>query len=162
MDTELIAKRVGELLLERRLTLGLAESCTGGTVASYITDVPGSSAYFEGGIVAYSYQAKMRLLGVSAPTLERYGAVSAEVAVEMALGARARLGVDLSVSVTGIAGPGGATLDKPVGLTYIGLASAAGETWRRHFWNGKRRENRELSARAALQLLQEYLESRVL
>jgi PncC family amidohydrolase len=159
VDNYSLAQSVGELLNKQHLTLGLAESCTGGMIASYITDVPGSSAYFEGGIVAYSYQAKEHLLGVPASILERDGAVSAETVMAMVRGARKVLNVDVALAITGIAGPSGGTPDKPVGLTYIGLASPRGELWRKYIWKGNRRENRELSARAALELLKEHLES---
>jgi nicotinamide-nucleotide amidase len=159
MDTESLAQAVGGLLLQHHLTLGLAESCTGGMVASYITDIAGSSAYFEGAIVAYSTQMKERILGVPASTLERYGAVCAETVMAMAKGARKLLHVDVAVAITGIAGPSGGAPDKPVGLTYIGLASPHGELWRKYVWKGNRRHNREQSARTALELLKEHLES---
>ena len=161
MDTYSLAQSVGELLNKQHLTLGLAESCTGGLIATFITDIPGSSAYFEGGIVAYSYQVKERMLGVPASILERDGAVSAETVMAMAKGARKVLKVDVALAITGIAGPSGGTPDKPVGLTYIGLASPRGELWRKYIWQGDRRENREQSARAALELLKDHLEGPV-
>ena len=159
MDTCSLAQSVGKLLNEQHLTLGVAESCTGGMLAAYITDIAGSSAYFQGGVVAYSYQVKERLLRVPASTLARHGAVSAETAMAMARGARTLLNVDVAVAITGIAGPSGGTTEKPVGLTYIGLASPRGELWRRYIWKGNRRQNREQSARAALELLKEHLAS---
>jgi len=159
MNTDSLAQSVGELLKQQHLTLGLAESCTGGLIASYITDIAGSSAYFEGAVVAYSYQVKERLLGVPARIIERDGAVSAETVMAMARGARKALHVDVALAITGIAGPSGGTPDKPVGLTYIGLASPRGELWRKYIWRGDRRQNREQSARAALELLKEHLES---
>ena len=158
-DLDSLAQSVGDLLNQQHLTLGLAESCTGGMIASCITDIPGSSAYCEGGVVAYSYAAKVHLLGVPASTLERYGAVSAETVMAMARGARKLLNVDVALAVTGVAGPSGGTTDKPVGLTYIGLASPRGELWRKYIWKGNRRKNREQSARAALEMLKEHLES---
>ena len=161
MDTYSLAQSVGELLNKQHLTLGLAESCTGGLIATYITDIPGSSASFEGGLVAYSYQVKERMLGVPANILERDGAVSAETVMAMARGARKVLKVDVALAITGIAGPSGGTPDKPVGLTYIGLASPRGELWRKYIWQGDRRENREQSARAALELLKDHLEGPV-
>ena len=117
---------VGQLLLQHKLTVALAESCTGGLVGHRITDVPGSSAYLLGGIVAYSYDAKELLLGVKHNTLYDHGAVSAETAVEMARGARRALGADIGISVTGIAGPGGGLPGKPVGLGVVieGVAPA--------------------------------------
>lgn len=158
MDAQFLAERAGRLLLQCGLTLGLAESCTGGMVTAHITDVAGASAYFLGGIVAYSNEVKHRLLAVSTCTLKEYGAVSAETALEMARGARERLRVDVAVSVTGIAGPTGALPGKPIGLTYIGLAGPDSELARKYLWQGDRRANRESSVRAALELLVEYLE----
>lgn len=159
MDIGCLAEAVGKLLQQHHLTLAVAESCTGGLLAARITDIPGSSAYFEGGVVAYSYEAKKRILGVSATTLEAHGAVSAETAIAMAEGMRRLLGVDLAIAITGIAGPTGATPQKPVGLTYIALAWAQGAECRKYVWTGNRWENREQSVRAALELLQEYLET---
>jgi nicotinamide-nucleotide amidase len=157
-DMDSLAQSIGKLLNEQHLTLGLAESCTGGMVASYVTDIAGASEYFEGAIVAYSNRVKEHILGVPAGTLQRHGAVSAETVVAMARGARKVLHVDVAVAITGIAGPSGGTLDKPVGLTYIGLCSARGELWRKYIWKGDRRHNREQAARAALELLKEHLE----
>lgn len=153
----LLARAVGELLQQSGKTLGTAESCTGGLVGHLITEVPGSSAYFQGGIIAYSNEVKQRILGVRRETLERAGAVSAECAAEMAQGARRVLGVDIAVSITGIAGPSGSTPEKPVGLTYIHLSAAGYEQGERHVWSGNRRENKERSAEAALRLVLRYL-----
>jgi len=157
MDTDSLAQAIGELLQQRHLTLAVAESCTGGLLAAHITNIPGSSAYFAGGVIAYSYETKKWVLHVPADVLERYGAVSAETATAMAKGVRELLQVDLALAITGIAGPAGATPTKPVGLVYIALSSAQEEKWRRYVWPGNRWENREMSARAALELLQEYL-----
>ena len=140
------------------MTVALAESCTGGLVGHRLTEVPGSSNYFLGGIVCYSNSAKERLLGVSQDTLLAHGAVSAETALEMAQGARRELGADIGLSVTGIAGPAGGTPDKPVGLVYIALATPKGERCERHVWDSDRSGNKALSAEAALDLLQRYLE----
>lgn len=159
VNIDALAETIGKLLQDRRLKLAVAESCTGGLLAAHITNIPGSSAYFEGGVVVYSYAAKKRMLEVPASTLETYGAVSAETAIAMARGARRLLRVDLAIAITGIAGPTGATPQKPVGLTYIALASAKGEECRKYLWTGDRWENRRQSVRAALQWLQEYLES---
>jgi len=148
---------IAELLTRRSLTLAVAESCTGGLLAHRVTNVSGSSAYFLGGIVAYSNAAKERLLGVRHETLETWGAVSAETAVEMARGARQTFASDLALSITGIAGPTGGTLEKPVGLTFIGLVAPDGEWVERHVWGGNREANKTASAEAALDLLHRYL-----
>lgn len=108
--------------------LATAESCTGGWIAKVLTDIPGSSTWFEGGVVAYSYQAKEALLGVQPQTLERHGAVSEETVIEMVSGALARFGAGVAVAVTGIAGPGGGTADKPVGSVWIGWKRRGGYT----------------------------------
>ena len=118
-----------------------------------ITQVAGSSDYFVGGIIAYSNEAKQALLGVAAETLLLHGAVSAETAKEMASGARKALGAEVGLSVTGIAGPGGGTADKPLGLTFIGVITPVGERVDRYQWSGDRESNKEDSAQAALQLL---------
>jgi PncC family amidohydrolase len=153
--------RVGSLLRERGLKLATAESCTGGLVAHRITNVPGSSDYFLGGVVAYAYEAKVAQLGVSWETLKAYGAVSRETSLEMARGARHSLEADVAVSVTGIAGPGGGLPEKPVGTTWVGLSSAEGEWARRFVWDGDRAQNKGYSAEAALELVLDYLERRV-
>lgn len=153
--------RVSEMLSKKRLTLATAESCTGGLVASRITDVSGSSAYFLGGIVAYSYEAKASLLGVSWDTLNTKGAVSRETVIEMAQGARRVFTADIAVSVSGIAGPGGGTPDKPVGTVWVGLATPSGEEARHFVWDGDRILNKQLSSEAALQFILDYLEGRL-
>lgn len=153
-----VEKIIGELLIQRKLTLASAESCTGGLIADRITNIPGASEYFHGGIVAYAYDAKVNLLNVSWDTLQKYGAVSREVAIEMARGGRLAMRVDIALSVSGIAGPGGGLPDKPVGTTWIGLATAEGEWARKFIWNGDRLQNKALSADAALQFILDYLE----
>lgn len=147
-----LAERLQGICLGRSLTVGTAESCTGGLVASAITDVPGSSGYFSGAIVAYADETKQALLGVPAEVLVAHGAVSAQVARAMAEGARARLGVDLAAAVTGVAGPGGGSDAKPVGLTYVAVADRSGVEVRRHQWTGDRVANKLASAAAALEL----------
>jgi len=154
-----LEEKVGELLSQRGLTLAVAESCTGGLLGHRITNVSGSSAYFEGGIISYSNEAKEAVLGVPREILIEYGAVSRQTALAMARGARRVLGTDLAVSVTGIAGPGGATAEKPVGLAYIALAAEAAELCDKHVWQGDRAANKEQSAEAALKLILEYLTS---
>lgn len=149
---------LGQLLKERGLNLATAESCTGGLIADRITNVPGSSDYFRGGIVAYAYEAKVALLDVSWDTLRTYGAVSKETVIEMARGVRIVLGANLAISVSGIAGPGGGLPDKPVGTTWIGLSTTEGDWARKFVWQGDRLENKALSAEAALQFALDYLE----
>jgi PncC family amidohydrolase len=149
---------VGELLRERKLTLATAESCTGGLLGSMITDISGSSDYFLGGIIAYAYGAKENLLGVRHETLWQFGAVSRETVREMARGVRRAFAADIGVSITGIAGPGGGMPSKPVGLVWIGICTYDGE-WSKSFqWKGDRVENKVQSARAALQLVCDYLQ----
>ena len=155
-----LEEKIGLLLTEQGLTLATAESCTGGLVAHRITNVPGSSAYFLGGIVAYANEAKEALLGVRPETLAAHGAVSEEAAREMARGARQRLGAGIAVAITGIAGPAGATPDKPVGLTYVALSAPGVERVERHVWVGQRLQNKEASAEAALRLVADYLKKR--
>ncbi len=133
---------VGQLLLKHKMTLALAESCTGGLIGHRITDVPGSSEYLTGGIVAYSYDAKEHLLGVRHNTLYDYGAVSPETAIEMARGARRTLGADIGLSVTGIAGPGGGLPGKPVGLVYICLSTRDFERVEKFVWDKDRAGNK--------------------
>jgi len=154
---------IGILLRQHGLKLAVAESCTGGLVGHRLTNIPGSSDYYLGSITAYAYEAKRRILGVSAQTLQEFGAVSRETAIEMARGVRLAL-VDetlpesvLGLSVTGIAGPGGGTPDKPVGLVWIGLSAPDGE-WAWHFvWDFDRIGNKAASAQQALQLAVDYL-----
>ncbi|MBN1954708.1 MAG: nicotinamide-nucleotide amidohydrolase family protein [Anaerolineae bacterium] len=155
---ELLEVAVGRLLRQRGLTLAAAESCTGGLVGHRLTNVPGSSEYYLGSVTAYAYEAKERLLGVRHATLYEHGAVSPETALEMARGIRQVLWADLGVSVTGIAGPGGGTPEKPVGLVYVALAAADGEWVERHVWPGDRQANKAASAEAVLDLLRRYLE----
>lgn len=151
MDTTLEIQ-LGNALKARGLTICTAESCTGGLIASRLTDIAGSSAYMLGGVVSYSNDAKMNLLKVKEQTLIDFGAVSEQTAGEMAQGARALLGADYALSVTGIAGPGGGTDTKPVGLTYIGLAGPELLVVQRFVWQKDRIGNKHLSANAALQL----------
>jgi len=160
MGAEPLEKVIGRLLTEQKLTIALAESCTGGLIAHRLTNVPGSSDYFIGGVVSYANEAKERVLGVSHQTLQEHGAVSEETAREMARGVRRLLQTDAALAVTGIAGPSGGTPEKPVGLTYIALAAEDLERCERYFWRGDRRANKEQSAEAALAMLREYLEAR--
>jgi PncC family amidohydrolase len=150
---EQLAERLQQLAVARGVTVGTAESCTGGLVGHAITSVPGSSAYYLGGVISYADRAKVELLGVTASTIDRHGAVSAQSAVAMAEGLRERLGCHLAVAVTGVAGPAGGTDAKPVGLTYVAVAEPAGHRVERHHWDGDRSTNQTLSAAAALSML---------
>ena len=158
MPEEVLEVKIGGLLRERGLSLAVAESCTGGLAGHRITNVPGSSDYFIGGIVAYSYEAKVGLLGVSWNTLEKKGAVSRETVIEMARGARSALDSDIGMAVSGIAGPGGGMPGKPVGLTWIGLCVKDFEEAWSYVWDGDRIQNKEHSAEQLLQLLVDYLQ----
>jgi nicotinamide-nucleotide amidase len=155
-DEETLEEVAGRLLRARGFTVALAESCTGGLVGHRLTQVPGSSAYVERGFVVYSNAAKEALLGVSPEILARHGAVSSECADAMARGARGRAGTALGVSVTGIAGPDGATPTKPVGTVFIGLADAAGARVEHHRFHRDRAGNKALSATRALDLVRRY------
>ncbi len=150
--------RVGELLRALGQTVSTAESCTGGLIAHLLTNVPGSSAYVMGGIVAYDNSIKTSVLNVREFLLREYGAVSEEVAAEMAHNVRGLMGTDYGISVTGIAGPGGGTPQKPVGLTYIGLAGPGTLlVVERHLWDGDREGNKRASAFRALEMLHDVL-----
>lgn len=150
-----ITERAMTVLSEGGKTLATAESCTGGLIGKLITDLPGVSAVYLGGAVSYANSAKRTLLGVSPDTLRRVGAVSEETAREMAAGIRERLGADVGISTTGIAGPGGGTPDKPVGLVYVGYSDANGTVAYRlnHDSSLSRDEIRYLTAEFALSLI---------
>ena len=154
-----LAERLQGICLGRGLTVGLAESVTGGLVATAITDIAGSSGYFLGGVVSYSDGAKQALLDVPEAMLSAHGAVSAQVALAMAGGARARFGASIGASVTGIAGPDGGSVAKPVGLTYVGVADDRGLDVRRLAWSGDRAAVRFEAARAVLEWLVERAEA---
>lgn len=156
-----LEEQVGALLRGRGIKLALAESCTGGLISDRITDVPGSSEYFQGGIVAYAYQAKADLLGVSWESLNSFGAVSREVVLEMADGARKALRSDIAASVSGIAGPDGGTPTKPVGTVWIALVTPDGSWTREFHFSGDRAQIKAASAEAALQLIIDYLEGKM-
>jgi PncC family amidohydrolase len=150
-----LARSVGDALRAAGLTLSTAESCTGGLIGHLLTEAPGSSDYYVGGLVSYSDALKQREFGVAASVLERHGAVSAQTCVAMADGARTRYGTDVGVAVTGIAGPSGGSAAKPIGLTYVAVADKAGHEVQRHQWSGDRHANKVASAGAALALLME-------
>jgi len=143
------------------LTIGAVESATGGRIADRITNIPGSSDYFKGSVVAYSNEVKIALLGVKRKTIENYGAVSEQTALEMARGGRKLLDVDICVCDTGIAGPSGATPEKPLGLFYLGLATRDESFSQKHVFPGNREENKRDAAEAALNILKQWLKTRV-
>lgn len=148
---------VGSLLSKQNLQLAVAESCTGGLISQRITNTPGSSAYFLGGVVSYANSLKTDFIGVSKELLEEYGAVSREVAEAMSVGIRERSHADIGLSVTGIAGPDGGTEDKPVGTVYIGIAAADGNWVSKFNFSGDRHQIREMSAQTGLDLIRKYL-----
>lgn len=148
---------IGKLLIQKSLTIAVAESCTGGLIGHMITSVPGSSAYFMGGIISYSNQAKCDLLSVSPDTLKQHGAVSHETAREMAKGVRERFNTDIGLSVTGIAGPDGGTKEKPVGTVFIGLAFDKEILSIKYLFRGTREEIKQQTAETALENIRRYL-----
>ena len=150
---------IGDLLRQKGLTLGTVESATGGLISHLITNVPGSSDYFKGSVVSYANETKINVIGVKAATLDKYGAVSPQVAGEMAAGGRNVLDVDICIADTGIAGPGGAAPGKPVGLFYLGMANRDGVFTRKHEFHGSRDQNKHSAAEEALSWLYEYLTS---
>ena len=152
------AEQLLEALIEKGMTISTAESCTGGMTAASITDLPGASACFETGFITYSNAAKMRLLGVNEATLVQYGAVSEQTVREMCEGARRVSGASIAVALTGIAGPGGGTADKPVGLVYIGVSGAQGTAAERLMFGGGRGEVRRRAAEYALEMALRYIE----
>jgi PncC family amidohydrolase len=141
----------------RLLTIGTVESATGGGIADRITNVAGSSDYFKGSVVTYSNEVKTALVGVKRKTIENRGAVSEQTALEMAQGGKKLLDVDICVSDTGIAGPSGATPEKPVGLFYLGLAAKDANLSQKHVFLGNREGNKRDAAEAALNMLRQYL-----
>ena len=154
-----VEQEIGRLLREKGLTLGAVESATGGLVSHLMTNVTGISHSYKGSVTAYANETKVRLIGVTEETLKQHGAVSAPVAEAMARGGREKLNVDICVSDTGIAGPGGESADKPVGLFYIGLSHKGGTFNRRHVFTGDREQNKRSAAEAALSWVKEYLEN---
>jgi PncC family amidohydrolase len=152
-----LARRAGEALRARSLRLATAESCTGGLIGHVLTEIPGSSDYYLGGLISYSDALKRAELGVDERVLEHHGAVSAQTCVAMAEGARRRYGASIALAVTGIAGPSGGSAAKPVGLTYVAVADESGHQVQRHQWSGDRHSNKVASASAALVLLLEHL-----
>ncbi len=154
-----LEQEVGNLLRQRGLTLGVVESASGGLISHLISNVPGSSDYYKGSITAYSNEVKIKVVGVKADTINKYGAVSHQVAKEMAQGGRKVLASDICLADTGIAGPAGATPGKPVGLFYIGLSHQSGTYSQKHCFQGNREQNKCSAAKTALSWLKEYLTS---
>ena len=154
-----LEQEIGNLLRQKGLTLGAVESATGGLISHMITNVPGSSDYYKGSITAYSNEVKIKVVGVKEDNISRYGAVSHQVAEEMAEGGRKILAADICLADTGIAGPGGATPGKPVGLFFIGLSHQTGTHSQKHNFRGTREENKRVAAETALIWLKEYLTS---
>ncbi|MBP9095270.1 MAG: nicotinamide-nucleotide amidohydrolase family protein, partial [Ignavibacteria bacterium] len=154
---EILEEITGKMLSEKNLSISIAESCTGGLLSSRITDVSGSSSYFVGGVVAYSNEFKIKFLDVKEETLREFGAVSEETAKQMAEGVRKHFNTDIGISITGIAGPGGGTDKKPVGLVYIGY-SDKNITFASKFLFGNFRErNKKRAAQMALEILRKAL-----
>jgi PncC family amidohydrolase len=158
-DVVELAARLGERCTRSGVTVATVESCTGGLIGHVITEIPGSSAYYLGGFVTYSDGQKIAAVGVPGDVLAAHGAVSAQVAMAMAVGGRERTGADVAVAVTGIAGPDGGTPQKPVGLTYVAVADGDGASVRRFTWTGDRADNKRRSAAAALDLVLERIEA---
>jgi len=150
-------KEAGELLSKHNLTLGVAESCTGGLISSMLTNVPGSSHYFIGGVIAYNNKIKLDILKVSAKTLKIYGAVSEKTAAEMARGIKDICCADIGLAVTGIAGPDGGTKEKPVGTVYIAMSTGKGITVKKFLFKGARIKIKTQAAENALQMIKNYL-----
>ncbi|HNX90867.1 MAG TPA: CinA family protein [Candidatus Omnitrophota bacterium] len=157
MTKKRLEERIGLLLCKKRLTLSLAESCTGGLISSRITDISGSSEYYLGGIVSYSNEVKSGVLGVPGSMIKKYGAVSAEVAKAMAIGVRKKLGSDVAAAITGIAGPGGGTLKKPVGLCYFSVITPKGQWVDKVHVSGSRRLVKSGFAEAVLTTLEKKI-----
>lgn len=158
-EDEQLQNVVGRLLLNLNVTLSTAESCTGGMLGEWLTQLPGISSVYMGGVVSYANEAKKDLLGVSQEILDQHGAVSEECAAAMALGCQKRFHTDLAVSITGIAGPDGGTPEKPVGLVYVGLAHADGVKVRSFQWGADRESNRIRATKMALNMVRRYLEA---
>jgi len=154
-----LEQEIGSLLRQKGLTLGVVESATGGLISHLITNVPGSSDYYKGSVTAYSNETKIKVVGVREDTINQYGAVSHQVAEEMAEEGRKVLAVDICVADTGIAGPEGATPGKPVGLFYLGLSHQAGTYSQEHVFHGGREQNKRCATEVALKWLREYLRS---
>lgn len=152
-----IEEEIGRLLKDKGLSLAVGESCTGGLIGHSVTNVPGSSSYFQGGVIAYSNELKVKFLQVSPHTLETRGAVSKETALEMARGVKGVTGADIGLSVTGIAGPEGGSKEKPVGTVFIALSGRGVERCKRLQLSGNRDEIKAMASQRALEMLRDYL-----
>jgi len=152
-----LEEEIGAMLRQKGLTLGIVESATGGLISHRITNIAGSSDYYQGSVTAYSNQVKIGVVEVKEDTLNQYGAVSPQIAEEMALGGRKILSADICIADTGIAGPGGASAGKGVGLFYLGLSHGERTFSREHNFQGDREQNKQSAAEAALSWLKEYL-----
>ncbi|WP_347490907.1 CinA family protein [Desulfoscipio sp. XC116] len=156
-----IKELVGALLVDRGLTVSLAESCTGGQVMKHLSDIPGSSRYLAGGVVAYCNELKIQLLGVPRSIIDRHGAVSEQTARSMAEGVKKVAGTSLGLGITGIAGPDGGTDEKPVGLVYIAVAGGNKTVCQRYLFTGRRSEVRSSATDAALHMLWQFAQNGV-
>lgn len=154
-----LVQEIYTLLRQKKQTLGLVESATGGLISHLITSVPGISEYYKGSVTAYSNEVKIKVVGVKEETIKKHGAVSQQVAEEMAEGGRKLLNTDICVADTGIAGPGGATEKKPVGLFFIGLSNPYGTFSQKHVFKGDREQNKQSAAETALCWLRQYLQN---
>ncbi|MEO8287181.1 MAG: CinA family protein [Chloroflexota bacterium] len=152
-----LLERASELLRHGQLTLAVAESCTGGMLGGWLTGIPGSSAFFLGGVISYADSVKISLLGVPPDLIVEHGAVSAECALSMAHGVLSLTGADIALAITGVAGPGGGTEAKPVGTTFVALVGSGVEHAVKRNWEGDRNSNRRESARLALAMVVEHL-----
>jgi len=154
-----LEEQIGALLRKHEKTISTAESCTGGFISHRITNVPGSSNYYDCGVIAYSNQSKIDILHVNPETLKKFGAVSRQTAIEMAKGIKQASGSDLGLAVTGIAGPGGATPEKPVGLVFVCLASDKSVVCKEFRFKGKREDIKSQASEAALQMIKKHIQA---
>jgi nicotinamide-nucleotide amidase len=157
MRNDTLARQIGKLLATKKLTISVCESCTAGMLGAAFTSISGSSKYFQGGFIAYSDTVKKKIVGVKARTLEHFGAVSAESASEMALGVKKKIKSDIGIAVSGIAGPGGGSKEKPIGTVYIAVAMKKTVTVKRFLFKGRRQTIRRSACKHALELLREEL-----
>jgi len=157
MDRDKIEEKIAFLLLEKNISVGVAESCSGGLLAHRLTNISGSSGYFSGGVVAYANEVKTKLLKVPEALIQKQGAVCEEVAIFMARGIRLLVGSDLGVGITGIAGPTGETKEKPVGLVYIAVVSNNFQFCKKNIFSGNREEVKYQTSETALQLILEMV-----